>query len=318
VFTPDAQEFAECTGPLLAARLECNLLATILMSVLGGARRDPPPVFVYGLSEPGDEVAFAAMRIPPFQLLTSPLDDVADAEPLMELWLQADPDCSSVTGVPDTARAIAAAWVRRTGGTTRTTMNEAMHVLDEVRDPPRPAAGSLRLAEPDERDLLVAWMEEFVAEAGLIGAAQAARMVDARLRNQGLLVWDDGQPVSMIGVRGQRGGRGQPPRAGRRRRAMHAVHRPGQPDLEQDLRRGWLSPHGGLGRDRPGAGAAIELIGRADQTAQGEGGSTRSNARNASSTASVTSPGCSAPDRRSASCTGERGGMTRIRAWPRA
>jgi len=200
VFTPDAQEFAECTGPLLAARLECNLLATILMSVLGGARRDPPPVFVYGLSEPGDEVAFAAMRIPPFQLLTSPLDDVADAEPLMELWLQADPDCSSVTGVPDTARAIAAAWVRRTGGTTRTTMNEAMHVLDEVRDPPRPAAGSLRLAEPDERDLLVAWMEEFVAEAGLIGAAQAARMVDARLRNQGLLVWDDGQPVSMIGV----------------------------------------------------------------------------------------------------------------------
>ena len=200
MFTPDAQEFAECTGPLLAARLECNLLATILMSVLGGARRDPPPVFVYGLSEPGDEVAFAAMRIPPFQLLTSPLDDVADAEPLMELWLQADPDCSSVTGVPDTARAIAAAWVRRTGGTTRTTMNEAMHVLDEVRDPPRPAAGSLRLAEPDERDLLVAWMEEFVAEAGLIGAAQAARMVDARLRNQGLLVWDDGQPVSMIGV----------------------------------------------------------------------------------------------------------------------
>ena len=200
MFTPDAQEFAECTGPLLAARLECNLLATILMSVLGGARRDPPPVFVYGLSEPGDGVAFAAMRIPPFQLLTSPLDDVADAEPLMELWLQADPDCSSVTGVPDTARAIAAAWVRRTGGTTRTTMNEAMHVLDEVRDPPRPAAGSLRLAEPDERDLLVAWMEEFVAEAGLIGAAQAARMVDARLRNQGLLVWDDGQPVSMIGV----------------------------------------------------------------------------------------------------------------------
>jgi predicted GNAT family acetyltransferase len=75
-----------------------------------------------------------------------------------------------------------------------------MHVLEQVQDPPRPARGELRHPTPAERDLLVAWMEEFVREAGLIGAAQAAPMVDSRLRQQGLMVWDDGHAVSMIGL----------------------------------------------------------------------------------------------------------------------
>jgi predicted GNAT family acetyltransferase len=79
-------------------------------------------------------------------------------------------------------------------------MRQAMHVLDEVSAPPRPATGALRLPRNGERALLVAWMEEFVGEAGLVGAAQAGPMVDARLRHEGLMVWDDGQPVSMIGL----------------------------------------------------------------------------------------------------------------------
>jgi GNAT superfamily N-acetyltransferase len=200
VFTTDAQEFADRTEPLLAVRLECNVLATVLMSVLGGAHADPPPVFAYGVTETGGAPVFAAMRTPPFPILTSPLDRSADAEPLIEHWLEADPELPSVTGVPATARAIAEAWARRTGGTTRRTLSEAMHVLTEVQDPPRPARGALRVATLEDRDLLVAWMEAFVVEAGLVGAAQAAGMVDARLPGQGLLIWDEGRPVSMIGV----------------------------------------------------------------------------------------------------------------------
>ena len=200
VFTSDAQDFADRTQPLLAARIECNVLATVLMSVLRGAHPDPPPVFAYGLADEGEVPVFAAMRTPPFPILTSPLDDPAHANPLIERWLEADPALPSVTGVPGTARAIADAWARRTGGSTRRTLSEAMHVLSEVRDPPRPASGALRVASMEDRDLLVAWMGEFVVEAGLIGAAQAAGMVDARLRHGGLLVWEDGRPVSMIGA----------------------------------------------------------------------------------------------------------------------
>jgi RimJ/RimL family protein N-acetyltransferase len=199
VLTRDADEFAARTERLLAARLECNVLATVLMTVRAGGHRDPPPIFALGVAE-GEEVSFAAMRTPPWPLLTSPMEPVAAADSLMELWLGSDPDVSIVSGVPETARAIAAAWERRTGGTARSTLSEAMHVLTEVHDPPRPAAGTLRLPEADERDLLVRWMEEFVGEAGLTGGAQAAAMVDNRLRHQGLLVWDDDQPVSMIGL----------------------------------------------------------------------------------------------------------------------
>ena len=198
VLTRDPDEFAARTERLLEASLECNVLATVLVTVRQGAHRDPPPVFAVGIRD-RDEVSFAAMRTPPWPLLTSPLEP-AGAELLIERWLEVDPDVSAVSGVPDTARAIAAAWERRTGGTSRRTFSEGMHVLERVQDPPRPAAGLLRLPEPGERDLLVAWMEEFVGEAGLIGAAQAGSMVDARLRQQGLLVWDDGQPVSMVGV----------------------------------------------------------------------------------------------------------------------
>jgi RimJ/RimL family protein N-acetyltransferase len=198
VLTRDAKKFAERTEGLLSAGLECNVLATVLMTVLEGAHRDPPPIFAIGVTEQ-EVVSFAAMRTPPWPLLSSPLEP-AHAEALIDSWLQHDPDVPALSGPPETARAIAAAWERRTGGTSRQTFSEAMHVLTEVQDPPRPAPGTLRLPRADERDVLVRWTEEFIAETGLVGAAQAQQMVDTRLRQQGLLVWDDGQPVSLVGV----------------------------------------------------------------------------------------------------------------------
>jgi GNAT superfamily N-acetyltransferase len=195
--TLDPTEFAARTERLLSERLECNVLATVLMAVLDGTRADSSPVFAYGLDD-GDEARFASLRTPPFPWLASPLN--AGAEELVPIWLKADPEVDRVVAVSQTARAIAAAWAEHTGGTTSCAMREAMHVLDEVLDPPRPAPGELRLAEVAERSLLVAWMREFVAETGIAGGAQAESMVDASLRRAGLLVWHDGQAVSMIGV----------------------------------------------------------------------------------------------------------------------
>jgi hypothetical protein len=197
VLTRDAEEFAARTKQLLSERIECNLLATVLMRVLDGDYPDPAPLFAYGLAA-DNAVSFVALRTPPWPLLASPLED--DVGEFMDRWLETDPGVDRVSAVPDTARAIATAWAKRTGGRPRTTMNEAMHVLDEVSDPPHPAPGTLRLAAPRDRDLLVGWMEEFVREAGLIGAGQARAMIDGYLRRQTLSVWDQGRPVSMIGV----------------------------------------------------------------------------------------------------------------------
>jgi len=197
VLTHDAADFAARTERLLSEQIECNVLATVLMTVLDGYRSGSAAVFAYGLGN-GDTVRFAAMRTPPHPLLASPLEN--GAAEFVDLWLRADPDLDGVTSVPDTARTIAAAWAERTGGTAHRTLREAMHILDQVRDPPRPAAGELRLADAADRSLLVGWMRDFVIEAGVAGAAQAEAMIDGRMRRAGLLVWEDQQPVSMIGV----------------------------------------------------------------------------------------------------------------------
>jgi GNAT superfamily N-acetyltransferase len=197
VLTRDAEEFAARTERLLSERIECNVLSTVLLRVLDGGFRRSAPRFAYGLATDG-EVSFAAIRTPPYPLLASPL--VGDPREFVDRWLEDDPEVSRVTAVPDTARGIAAAWAQRTGGRTRTTIREAMHILDEVRDPPRPAAGALRVAEPRDRELVVGWMEAFAHEAGITGADHAAEMVDGSLRRQSLLVWEDGRPVSMLGL----------------------------------------------------------------------------------------------------------------------
>ena len=197
VLTRDPAEFAARTERLLSDRIECNVLATVLMTVLDGGYADSKPMLAYGIGDDG-EVRFGALRTQPWPLLASPLE--SGATEFVELWLEEDPDVDGVSSVPQTARAIAAAWRQQTGGTPRRRMSEGMHVLEEVHDPPRPARGVLRLADPAERPLLVDWMRDFVTEVALAGAAQAEALVDGRMRREGLLVWDDEQPVSMVGV----------------------------------------------------------------------------------------------------------------------
>jgi RimJ/RimL family protein N-acetyltransferase len=198
VLTSDARDFAARAGPFLERRLECNVLATVLLNVLDGFRAQTAPRFAYGLGDDG-EVEFAAMRTPPWQLLTSPVEP-ALAPAFVARWLELDPDVAGVNGVPDSARAIAAAWAAQTGGSTRCWMREAMHVLETVTEPARPAPGELRVAEPDDWELLVQWTARFERETGIGPGTRTSEVVDARLRHRGLLLWEAGEPVSLVGV----------------------------------------------------------------------------------------------------------------------
>lgn len=198
MLTRDPREFAARAQTFLSERIECNVLATVLMNVLDGGHTAARPLFACGVGESG-EVSYAALRTPPRFMLTSALG-APEADRLVEAWLQQDPDLPGVGGPPDSARAIAAAWARGTGAATRVAMREAMHVLDRVQDPPRPAPGQLRPARPAERSLLVEWMWALIHEAGLAGAAEPEATVDHRLERGRFFVWDDGGPVSLVGA----------------------------------------------------------------------------------------------------------------------
>jgi len=194
---PDA--FAERVGPFIAERLGRNIIGTLLLDVRAG--RYDEYLLAVGLNDQ-DRVVWVGMRIAPWYLLTSDLD-LALAGDLVDWWLRFDPELNGVDGPPDTARAVAEAWAARTGGATHRRMSEAMHALDQVTDPPHGMApGELRVAAPRDRELLIDWMVAFQEEVGLPGLAreQVAKGVDVQLAQGKAHLWDDGRPVSLVGV----------------------------------------------------------------------------------------------------------------------
>jgi RimJ/RimL family protein N-acetyltransferase len=195
----DPEEYASRVWPFIAARVERNILGTLLVDVRAG--RYPEYILASGLGDDG-AIAWVGIRVPPFYLLTSDLQPSLASE-LVEWWLQFDSELHGIDGPPEAARAIADAWAARMGGTTRVRLSEAMHELDQVGDPPHGVApGKLRIASAADRELLIEWMLAFTDEVGLPvpGREQAARGVDVRLGREGLLLWEDGEPVSLVGI----------------------------------------------------------------------------------------------------------------------
>ncbi len=196
LLTRDAEVFAARAEGFLAGRVERNVLATVL--VRARRRAGATGLFAAGVDERGRTCA-AALRIPPWALLATALD-AGDAGALVAAWIAEDPAVPGVSAQPPTARALAAAWIARAGGRAECRRREAMHLLSEVRDPPRPARGRLRTASEDEEDLLVGWERAFLVEAGVPGLEVAARTVAARLADGAQLVWDDDGLVSTLAL----------------------------------------------------------------------------------------------------------------------
>jgi RimJ/RimL family protein N-acetyltransferase len=197
IVTRDPEKFADRARGFLEARIERNVLATVLGDILEGRYRDSPPLFAYATDVKGG-IAAAALRTPPWYLLAVGFDPES-AGALIDRWLAEEPDLPGVTGTPESNRAIAQAWTDRTGGSTRTVRRMAVHQLGEVRDPPRLAPGSLRRPAADERGLMIEWMQEFARDAEVVGA-RTESMVDGRMTDGLLHVWDHNGPVSLVGL----------------------------------------------------------------------------------------------------------------------
>jgi RimJ/RimL family protein N-acetyltransferase len=198
---PDLVAFEARVRPLLEARLEHNVIATVLEGAIEGQFRAAPPVLAVGLDDDG-AVSGAAMRTAPWPMLCTALD-AGDEQTLLDLWLGRDPGLPGVNAPLDTSRALAAAWAQRTGGSTRCRTAMAMHSLTTVSEPPNPGPGRLVLASDADRDLALRWWSEFVVESHVIDAGPESRAlaVDSRIAHEHLWLWDDdGAAVSMVAV----------------------------------------------------------------------------------------------------------------------
>lgn len=191
--TPDARAFLARAERFLGARMEHNVHATV---AIAAAERRDAGVFMYGVDEL-DTVVYVALRTPPWPILSTELEPAA-AAPVVAAWLDQDPEIPGVSGPPQTARAIAAAWSEATGRGTHLSRSEAMHVLSEVRDPPHPAPGALRAPTSDEHALAIRWLRAFNDEVR-DGIGDPELLLEARVGQDGVFVWDDGQPVCLVG-----------------------------------------------------------------------------------------------------------------------
>lgn len=195
--TRDAEEFAARTRELFESRIECNLIATVSAGVLAGRYPKSVPLFAYGTEN--REVRFGALRTPPWDMLATTTDKRTSTE-LVQRWLAEDPALPGVGGPVDAARPIAEAWARQTGGATWCRMRELTYVLERVTDPLRPAPGKLRLVDESERPLVLGWTKAFASETRALPEDRAEALVDARVADAGLWVWDHDGPVSMVGT----------------------------------------------------------------------------------------------------------------------
>jgi RimJ/RimL family protein N-acetyltransferase len=201
VLEHDLDAFAARVGPLLEAHIANNVVATVLSATIEGQFRAAPPLLAMAL-DGGGVVAAVAMRVAPWPILCTGFGP-ADADSLMDVWLAHDPDLPGVNAPLNTARGVADAWARRTGGSTRCRTAMAMHSLQTVADPPQPGPGRLVLATSADRDVAVRWWNEFVIESHVIdgGPDTRAALVDARIAQDQLWLWEDaGGPVSMVGL----------------------------------------------------------------------------------------------------------------------
>lgn len=197
-FETDAAAFAERVEPFLADRPDGNLPATILMSILDG--RYPADSAVLGAAVDGaGAVRAVGVRTPPRQAV---FGEVAEDETgaTIDAWLARDPQLTGVNAPVRTARGLAAAWRRRTGGATEVRLAMAYHQLTQVLGPPRPAAGTLIAASAAHRELAIDWWTAFAREAH-VPPGDAAAAVDQRLGQCGLWLWEaDGRPVTLVAI----------------------------------------------------------------------------------------------------------------------
>jgi hypothetical protein len=202
----DAGAFLETAGPFLERReAEHNLLFGIAANLVTDPARPmtAPPLFA--VVRRGADVVAAALMTPPFNLVVSCTDD-DEAIPVLAGELAAQGvEVPGVTAPRDVARTFVEAWQPGSAATPRRTIAERIYRLERVI-PPRPVPGTVRVADSQDREILIEWSHAFLVEALERAEPQEARdIVDSGLRSgtRTFYLWEhDGRPVSMAGVTG--------------------------------------------------------------------------------------------------------------------
>jgi RimJ/RimL family protein N-acetyltransferase len=182
------------------------VLHTVPLTVLATLRHagstaygDSPPAF--GWHESADGATDGAFfQTPPFPVMVASLPRDA-AESLIDVLAASGPASLEVNLAGTDEPGVLAAWAARTGGLGTTRMRSRLFKLGALTPPDPMPPGSARVANSDDRDLLVEWSAAFSRETGAGYPEHAARRVDEMLSHHGFMLWETGrEPVALAGL----------------------------------------------------------------------------------------------------------------------
>jgi predicted GNAT family acetyltransferase len=202
IVDPDLPAFAAEAMPWLHRDpVRHNLLRTITQSRLDGLLPLEPDALWLRLVNGAGELVGAGVQTPPRGLVLSTMS-VAGVELIADHLASIRGDLPAVDGPEELTAAFVGRFTERTGREVAKGLSARIYQLNKVTAPSG-VTGRIRAAAKTDRELLIAWLDAFGAEAlAHQPRSENAPMVDRRLEQGGFLwLWEDsGVPVSLLMV----------------------------------------------------------------------------------------------------------------------
>jgi len=154
----------------------------------------------------GEVVSGAALRTPPHNVVLARPGGNGALDALVDRLTEEGQDLPGVVASLPELDDFVAAWTTGRELDATLVLRQGVYELREVLPNPTPS-GAARPATPEDRDLVLAWMREFVAEALPHENDRPEGLIEGRLQGSarsGLWLWEDGgRPVSLSGYGGE-------------------------------------------------------------------------------------------------------------------
>lgn len=195
---------AEAGGFLGRREAEHNLMFGIAANLTADPGFPAAPPLLATVTANKQVVATAVMT-PPWNIVLSCTDQLDAWSSLIDDLRAASTSVPGVTAPVESAAFFASRWAETFGVETERAMAERIYRLEKVR-PPKGVSGSVRLGTTFDRDLLVAWVDAFLAEAlEPRNPEESGFLVDRSFRagTRTWYLWEDGgRPVSVASTSG--------------------------------------------------------------------------------------------------------------------
>lgn len=186
--------FEQVERYLLDEPVRRNMLMTVLDQRLHSTE---PPGGHYWWATDADLVVGYACQTP---IGNRALVDAASAPTVQALaaaMFETNPDLEVIGAEASTAATFAGIWTEISGRGAEPTEGERLYELDALQ--PCSADGSARRATADDMAILLEWHRGFCADIGVDPFPDAVDVLGARVSARRLWLWQDREPVAMVG-----------------------------------------------------------------------------------------------------------------------